>query len=207
MKNLSMLRLTAASLLASCAFAAEGAASGEGAPPADTKVEEKVVLKRNGIKRPDSDSVTGKLWDIADRISKELGRPAPRKQVVDTYMAEVVNANVATAQTQYARWVVYHDAQSALAESRAQEQNERRLAKEAEKEAAAKVKQEERDAKTAAAAEEKAKKEAEKAAAKEAKDKEAAEKKAAKEAEKEAKAKEKAEADAKKAAEQNKASS
>lgn len=63
--------------------------------------------KQNNITRPIAGTLTGKLWDIADQVSAELKAPAPRKTVIDRYMKEVPGANRATANTQYARWVVY----------------------------------------------------------------------------------------------------
>lgn len=78
----------------------------------------KEVLKQNNIKRPEPGSVTGKVWDIADDISRKLGRPAPRKDVIAAYMTAQPNANRATANTQYARWVTFHGAQEALRKAR-----------------------------------------------------------------------------------------
>lgn len=98
-----------------------------------TDETQKEVIKQNGIKRPESGSITGKLWDIADDISASVKRPATRKEVVDRYMAEVPNANQATANTQYARWVTFHGASDALRDLRAQETAARREAKGSEK--------------------------------------------------------------------------
>lgn len=77
----------------------------------EPKVE---VIKKNGIKRPESNTITGRLWDIADRISTQEQRPALRKEVVTAYMDEVVGANEATANTQYARWMTYHGCTDAV---------------------------------------------------------------------------------------------
>lgn len=133
------------------AFAADGAGSGS-APETVTKT----ILKQNGIKRPDAGTVTGKLWDIADEESAKLGAPAPRKVVVDRYMAEQPLANVATANTQYARWVTYHGASEVLKANRAAakaakagESEQAKAAKAAEKEAAKKAKADEKAAKAA----------------------------------------------------------
>ncbi|QJD54358.1 hypothetical protein [Aminobacter phage Erebus] len=176
--------------------------------------EVKVIDKQNGIKRPDAGTVTGKLWDIADRISTTLGQPAPRKAVVDEYMSTVANANQATANTQYARWVAYHGASDVLRTLRTEETAARREAKEkeaaeakAKKEAekaakeaegaeAAAKKEADRVAKEAAIAAEKAERKAAKEAEKKAKDEARAAEKAAKDAEKKAKAEAKAQADA-----------
>lgn len=86
----------------------------------ESNVETKVITKKNGIKRPDEGSVTGTLWDIADRQSAALNAPAPRAAVVKEYMEVLPGANQSTANTQYARWVQYHDASDALKAARAQ---------------------------------------------------------------------------------------
>lgn len=170
-------------------MADEGNAGG-GAPSNETGgagqapvTETKTILKQNGIKRPDTGSVTGRLWDIADEESAKLGQPAPRKAVVDRYMAEQPAANVATANTQYARWVTYHGASDVLRQNRDAAKAEKSKAGEAAKAA----------------------KEAEKAAAKEAKEKEKADKAAKKAADKKAKEDEKARLAAEKKAAEDKA--
>ncbi|QIG73295.1 hypothetical protein EVC02_074 [Rhizobium phage RHph_N17] len=171
--------LSTAALLAGVCFAADGAGSAAAPTPV---TETKTVLKQNGIKRPDAGSVTGKLWDIADAISESLGKPAPRKDVVDRYMKEVPNANQATANTQYARWVSYHGVADILRKARAEETS----ARQAEKVKAAEDEKAAKEAKKKAAEDEKAAKAAEREAkakaAEEAKAKKAADAKAAKEA-------------------------
>lgn len=162
-----------AALLASTALWAPADAAGGGAPANAPVTETKTVIKQNGIKRPDAGTVTGKLWDIADEESKKIGRPAPRKVVVDRYMAEQPGANNATANTQYARWVTFNGASEILKKARADE----KAAKSAEADKAKADKKAEAEAKKQA-------KEAEKAAKAEAKAKEKAEKEAAKAAEK-----------------------
>lgn len=96
----------------------------------ETKTE---VLKKNGIKRPDSGTLTGSLWDIADRISAEQKRPALRKEVVDAYVAEVVGANDATANTQYARWVAYHGCAEQVRAIRGEQRKAENAGRDAEK--------------------------------------------------------------------------
>lgn len=184
--KLTYLGLMAGALLASTAFYAAADAGGGGAAAAPV-TETKTVIKQNGIKRPDEGTVTGKLWDIADEESKKLGRPAPRKVVVDRYMSEQPNANNATANTQYARWVTFNNASEILKKARQEE----KASKTAEADQAKAAKKAEADAKKAA-------KEAEKKAKADAKAKAAEEKAAAKAAE--AKAKEEAKAKAEKEA-------
>lgn len=134
-------------LLASTSLVAFAAADGAGSGSVPETVT-KTILKQNGIKRPDTGTVTGKLWDIADEESAKLGAPAPRKVVVDRYMAEQPLANVATANTQYARWVQYHGASEVLKANRAAakaakagESEQAKAAKAAEKEAAKQAKE------------------------------------------------------------------
>jgi bifunctional DNA-binding transcriptional regulator/antitoxin component of YhaV-PrlF toxin-antitoxin module len=53
-------------------------------------------------KRPSEGTMTGRVWEIAERISRETGRLAQRKQVMEAYANEGGNPN--TASTQYALW-------------------------------------------------------------------------------------------------------
>lgn len=52
--------------------------------------------------RPSKGSLTGRVWEIADAISKETGRTARRGEVIDRFVAEGGNAN--TASTQFHHW-------------------------------------------------------------------------------------------------------
>lgn len=63
-------------------------------------------VHQNGVTRPASGTRTGMVWDICDRLSKKLGAPVARKDV----MAETKNCgiNPATAATQYALWRRFH---------------------------------------------------------------------------------------------------
>lgn len=51
---------------------------------------------------PTAGTKTGRVWELADAITKNGGRLAPRKQVIDAFVAEGGNAN--TASTQYWLW-------------------------------------------------------------------------------------------------------
>lgn len=53
-------------------------------------------------------SKTGRVWEIADRLSARLGRRADRKSVIDAYVAEGGNAN--TGATQFSYWKKAYDA-------------------------------------------------------------------------------------------------
>jgi hypothetical protein len=74
--------------------------SEEKAAPVKEAKAEKIV--QNGITRPKVGTKTGRVFEIADAISEEAGAPAKRKAVIDTALAEDINA--ATAATQYGRW-------------------------------------------------------------------------------------------------------
>jgi bifunctional DNA-binding transcriptional regulator/antitoxin component of YhaV-PrlF toxin-antitoxin module len=61
-----------------------------------------VTTTTSAYAKPTQGTKTGRVWEIADKISRESGRLAQRKQVVDAYVAEGGNPN--TASTQYAYW-------------------------------------------------------------------------------------------------------
>lgn len=85
------------------------AAEGEAAKPAkaekkaaEPKVERERNEKANGVVRPAPDTKTGKVWSIADEMTKEQGTPAKRKDVLNECDAHGIAAS--TAATQYGRW-------------------------------------------------------------------------------------------------------
>lgn len=57
---------------------------------------------QNGIGRPAAGTKTGQVFDVADEVSKTLGKPAPRKDVMEKCKA--LGINEATIATQYGRW-------------------------------------------------------------------------------------------------------
>lgn len=61
---------------------------------------------QNGIARPKPGTKTGRIWEIADELSAQLGHPVPRRKVLEVAINE--NMNPATAATQYGRWRKYH---------------------------------------------------------------------------------------------------
>ena len=61
---------------------------------------------KNGITRPQGTGATGKVWLIADKLSKKMKAPVPRAQVMEAALIEGVNP--ATISTQYQRWRVYN---------------------------------------------------------------------------------------------------
>ena len=85
-----------------------------------TKPEKDV---RNGVFRP-LGALTGKVWDVADAVSAEQGRPALRKEVWQRYKSEVgENAMESTSNTQYFKWVKWHGHSKAIREIRSGESN------------------------------------------------------------------------------------
>lgn len=71
------------------------------AAPKEPKVKVERITQ-NDVTRPKDGSVTGKVWDIADAISKKKGEPATRAEVME--QATAADINEATAATQFQRW-------------------------------------------------------------------------------------------------------
>ena len=61
------------------------------------------------FRRPKPGTKTGRVWEIADEITREKGRPARRREVIEHFTAENGNAN--TANTQYQHWRERHKLQ------------------------------------------------------------------------------------------------
>lgn len=77
--------------------------------------------RKNGQTRPKAGSATGLIWDIADKISSQKGRPALRNEVFDEYTKKVPNGSLGTAGTQYSRWCAFNGAGPALKKFRAEQ--------------------------------------------------------------------------------------
>ena len=86
--------------------AAEGEAAAKPAEAEEKttapKVERERNEKANGVVRPAPDTKTGKVWSIADEMTKEQGTVAKRKDVLNECDAHGIAAS--TAATQYGRW-------------------------------------------------------------------------------------------------------
>jgi hypothetical protein len=54
------------------------------------------------VHRPTYGTQTGRVWELADQLSRELGRKAKRQEVMDAYAREGGNPN--TASTQFSGW-------------------------------------------------------------------------------------------------------
>lgn len=95
-----------AAKVAATVQAAEGKAAAKPAKAekkaAEPKVERERNEKVNGVVRPAPDTKTGKVWSIADEMTKEQGTPAKRKDVLNECDAHGIAAS--TAATQYGRW-------------------------------------------------------------------------------------------------------
>ena len=57
--------------------------------------------------RPGPGTRTGRVWEVADEITRETGRRAARAEVIDRIVAE--QGNPATANTQYQYWKFAYD--------------------------------------------------------------------------------------------------
>lgn len=136
----------------------------------ETQETEKVErIKQNGVTRPKDGTTTGNVWQVADEMSAELGRPVLSAELVERLGEDY---NKATVSTQYAAWCTFHGVTAEQRKAiREEGKAEERAAKEAAKAEAKAAKAAEREAakqaKAEAKAAEKAEKEAAKAAAKE----------------------------------------
>lgn len=70
------------------------------------KKEPVVRDTKNGISRPSAGTMTGKVWEISDKISGSTKKPATREAVlIETGKAKI---NPSTAATQYGKWRKYN---------------------------------------------------------------------------------------------------
>jgi len=72
----------------------------------ETKVEKAPKVTQNGVTRPKDGTKTAVVWEVADAISANQGKPARRKDVIEECMKREMSA--ATAATQYGRWRKFH---------------------------------------------------------------------------------------------------
>lgn len=133
--------------------------------------------ERNGVTRPkDATGATGKVWDIADKLSAELKRPATRGEVLEA--GKKAGVNPATITTQYGRWCKYYGLKNTSAHVLQAKKDERAKAAAEKKAKADQAKAEKDKAEADKKAKAKADKEAKAAEAKAEKERKAAEKKA-----------------------------
>lgn len=81
-------------------------AAKEPKPPKPPKPVRQLREAQNGITRPDTGTMTGRIWELSDQISTNTGKPAERKDVIAAGLAE--GLNVATITTQHGRWREFH---------------------------------------------------------------------------------------------------
>lgn len=80
-------------------------------PAKEPKAPREALPEQNGVTRPAAGTKTGKVWDIADALSKKHGRPATRGEVMEVAKAQDVNE--ATVATQYQRWRTFNGVEKA----------------------------------------------------------------------------------------------
>lgn len=81
------------------------------APKAEKPAKAPKVVQ-NGVTKPaDPNSKTGRVWAIADEISRLHKRPATRKEVIEAGEAEGMSRG--TLATQYGHWCRFHGIQAA----------------------------------------------------------------------------------------------
>ena len=72
----------------------------------DRQVTESGKEIRNGEIRPEASTKTGRVWAIADRLTRETGLTAKRSEVLSA--AEKQDINIVTASNQFTRWRKFH---------------------------------------------------------------------------------------------------
>ena len=58
--------------------------------------------RQNGVTRPKPDTLTGRVWEIADKLTSRAKEPVTRSAVLEAFVAD--GGNPATGVTQYGRW-------------------------------------------------------------------------------------------------------
>jgi len=90
----------------------------------------------NGVTRPKSGTICGRIWEMADALSATIGVPADRASILE--QAKIEGINDATAATQYGKWCKFYGVTKPHAEKAAAEVVEEAAAEVVE-EAAAEV--------------------------------------------------------------------
>jgi hypothetical protein len=62
--------------------------------------------EQNGVRRPKADTLCGKAWGIADKLSASLGQPVPIANLLEATTAEGLNEG--NVKAEYARWRKFH---------------------------------------------------------------------------------------------------
>jgi hypothetical protein len=77
------------------------------APAKKEAAPKKERITQNGIVRPAAGTKTGKVWEIADKISQDSKAPATRADVLKE--CEAAGIVSATGATQYGRWCKFNN--------------------------------------------------------------------------------------------------
>lgn len=80
----------------------------------DKKMTNSIAYQPITHHRPGPGTKTGRVWEIADELTREKGRRAARQEVMARYTAENGNSN--TAHTQYQYWKIWHEQEGAPAD-------------------------------------------------------------------------------------------
>jgi len=62
--------------------------------------------EQNGIRHPKPETVCGKVWNIADTLSKAFKQPTPIKELLEAARKEGMNEG--NVKAEYARWRKFH---------------------------------------------------------------------------------------------------
>ena len=62
--------------------------------------------EQNGVRRPKPTTLCGKVWDLADNLSNQLGQPVPISTLLEH--ARPAGLNEGNVKTEYARWRKFH---------------------------------------------------------------------------------------------------
>lgn len=62
--------------------------------------------EQNGVRRPKPNTLCGRVWALADKLSEELGQPTPIKVLLEKAREEELNEG--NVKAEYARWRKFH---------------------------------------------------------------------------------------------------
>lgn len=75
---------------------------------------------QNDVRKPKPGTLTGKVWEIAEQVSEEMGTTATIARVLEAGRAQ--DLNDATIKTQYARWRKFHGIEGRVTETKVAEE-------------------------------------------------------------------------------------
>lgn len=62
--------------------------------------------EQNGVRKPKPGTLCGRVWEVADKLSAELGQPTPVKNLLESCVAE--GQKPGNIKAEYARWRKFH---------------------------------------------------------------------------------------------------